>query len=76
MIELMKDELGEKIMAEFSALRPKTLSYLKDKNDKKDKKAKGTKMCVIKKELKFEACKHCLEANQLENKINQLEKKL
>ena len=32
---------------------------------------KGTKKCVIK---KLEDYKNCLEATQLENKINQLEK--
>ena len=47
-IGLMKDELGGEIITEFIALRPKTYSYLTD-NDKIDKKAKGTKKCVIKK---------------------------
>ena len=44
----MKDELGRQIMDEFVGLRAKTYSYLKDSNDE-DKKAKGTKKCVIKK---------------------------
>ena len=47
-IGLMKDELGGQIMKEFVGLRPKSYSYLKDNNDE-DKKAKGTKKCVIKK---------------------------
>ena len=47
-IDLMKDELGGKIITEFVALRPKTYSYLTD-DDKNFKKAKGTKKCVIKK---------------------------
>ena len=47
-IGLMKDELGGDIITEFIALRPKTYSYLTD-NDKIDKKAKGTKKCIIKK---------------------------
>ena len=38
----MKDELGEKIMTEFVALRPKIYSYLPDDGNS-DKKAKGTK---------------------------------
>ena len=39
----------------------------------KIKKAKGTKKCVVKRKLKFESYKNCLEATQLENKINYLE---
>ena len=31
-------------------------------------------MCAIKRKRKFENYKNCLEANQLENKINYLEK--
>ena len=58
-IELMKDELGGKIIMEFIALRPKTYSYLTD-NDKRDKKAKGTKKCVITKMIKFDDYKKCL----------------
>ena len=46
-IGLMKDELGGKIITEFVTLRPKTYSYLTD-DCKEDKKAKGTKKCVIK----------------------------
>ena len=46
-IGLMKDELGGEIITEFVTLRPKTYSYLTDDN-KEDKKAKGTKKCVIK----------------------------
>ena len=40
----------------------------------KIKKAKGTKKCVIKRKLKFKNYKNCLEATQLGNKINHLEK--
>ena len=48
----MKDELGRNVMAEFAALTPKIYSYLLDDGNS-DKKAKGTKKCVIKKILKF-----------------------
>ena len=67
----MKDELGGKIMKKFVAL--KAYSYLID-DGSKNKKTKGTKKCVIKRKLKFEDCKNCLEATQLENKINYFEK--
>ena len=43
----MKDELGGKIMTELAALRPKAYSYLMDDGNS-DKKAKGTKKCLIK----------------------------
>ena len=55
----MKDELGREIIMEFIALRPKSYSYLTD-NYKTDKKAKGTKKCVIKKMIKFDDYKKCL----------------
>ena len=58
-IGLMKDELGGRIIAEFVALRPKTYSYLTD-DCKEDKKAKGTKKCVIKRMIKFNDYKNCL----------------
>ena len=58
-IGLMKDELGGKIVAEFVTLRPKTYSYLTD-DGKEDKKAKGTKNCVIKRMIKFNDYKNCL----------------
>ena len=55
----MKDELGGKIIMEFVTLRPKTYSYLTD-HCKEDKKAKGTKKCVIKRMIKFNDYKNCL----------------
>ena len=58
-IGLMKDELGGEIITEFVTLRPKTYSYLTD-DSKEDKKAKGTKKCVIKKMIKFDDFKKCL----------------
>ena len=58
-IGLMKDELGGKIITEFVTLRSKTYSYLTD-DGKEDKKAKGTKKCIIKKMIKFNDYKKCL----------------
>ena len=58
-IGLMKDELGGKIIMEFVTLRPKTYSFLTD-DGKEDKKAKGTKKCIIKKMIKFNDYKKCL----------------
>ena len=58
-IGLMKDELAGEIITEFIALRPKSYSHLTE-NDKIDKKAKGTKKCIIKKMIKFDDYKKCL----------------
>ena len=73
-IGLMKDELCGQIMREFVGLRAKTYSYLKDNNDE-DEKAKGTKKCVIKRKIKFQDYKNCLEAAQIKEKIKYLRKK-
>ena len=58
-ISLMKDELGGKIITEFVSLRPKTYSYLTD-DGKEDKKAKGTRKCILKRMIKFNDYKKCL----------------
>ena len=64
-IELTKDEFGGEIMPNYFWLRAKTYSYLIDEWGK-------IKKCDIKRKLKFDNCKDCLEATQLENKINHL----
>ena len=51
-------------MTEFVALGPKTYSYLMDDGGS-DKKAKGTKKCVIKWRLKFNDYKDCLLNNEI-----------
>ena len=56
-----KDQLGGKIMSEFCALRAKTYSFLIDdysdddyeKNKIINKKAKGTRKCIVKREIIF-----------------------
>ena len=58
-IGLFKNELGGRIMKEFWALRAKTYSNLMDDNSGVIK-SKGTKRCVIKRELMFENYKDCL----------------
>ena len=54
-------------MKKFVRLRAKTYSYLK--NNDEYKKAKGTKKCVIKRNLKLRDYKKCLKAFQVENII-------
>ena len=56
-------------MKEFVGLRAKAHSYLKD-----NKKAKSTKKCVVNRKLKFQDYRNCLEAAQIENKINHSQK--
>ena len=60
---MRKDELGDGIINEFVALRPKTYSYMTDEFIE-TKKAKGTKKCVIKRMLNFEDYKKCLFDNE------------
>ena len=72
-IGLMKYDLGGQIMKEFVALRAKTYSYLKANGDG-DKTIKDTKKYFVKRKLKFEDYKNCLEAAQIESKRNHLEK--
>ena len=69
-ISLFKDELGGKIMKEFVGLRAKTWAYLMD-DDSKHKKAKGTKKCVIKRELKFKNYRVCQSNNKIVLKSQQ-----
>ena len=63
-IGLMEDELGGRIITEFVTLRPKTYLFLTD-DGKEDKKAKGTKKCVIKNKIKFNNYKKCLFNDEL-----------
>ena len=69
----MEDELGGKFMIKFVKLIAKTYSYLIDDNNE-DKTGKGTKKFVIKRKLKFENYKNCLEATQPKNKVSYIEK--
>ena len=69
----MKGELGGKIMTKLVGLRVKFYSYLID-DGTEDKKVKGTKKYVTKRKLKFKNYKNCLEATQVEIKVNHLEK--
>ena len=69
-IGLMKGELGGGIIREFVALRPRTYSYLTD-DCKENKKAKGTKKCVIKRMIRFNDCKNCLLKDEVVLKSKQ-----
>ena len=59
-VSVMEDELVGKIIEEFVRIRVKTYRYLID-DGSENKTAKDTKRCNIKKQLKFEDCKNCLE---------------
>ena len=72
-VRLMKNELGGNNMTKFVGLRAKTYSYLID-DGSENKIAKARKTCVIEKKLKFKNYENCLEATEVQNKINYLEK--
>ena len=60
MIDLMKDELGGKIIKEFVALRTKMYAYRKIDKKVEEKRCKSTKKCVVAEELTFDDYKACL----------------
>ena len=70
-IGLIKDKLGGKIMNNICQIKTKNLQLL-NRDGGEDKKAKGKKNCVMKRKLKFEYCKNCIEAIQLDNEIDYL----
>ena len=67
-IGMFKDELNGKVMSKFIALRAKTYAFLIDGYNDEDyakhkiinKKAKGTKKCVIKKQINIDEYKDSL----------------
>ena len=64
-VGVMKNKLGKKIMEKFVRLRPKTYSYLID-DSSEDKKAKGTKQCIKKKNLIWKIIKTASKKKDLE----------
>ena len=62
-VGLFKDELGGKSIVESCALRAKTYAYKLD-DDTEHKKAKGTKKCIVKREIIFENYKDSLFNDQ------------
>ena len=65
----MKDELGGQTMIKCVRLIAKAYSYLID-GGSEDTKPKGRKKFSIKRKFTFKSYKICLEATQLETKIN------
>ena len=69
-IGLFEDELGGKIRTEFFALRAKAYAHLME-DGSEHKKSKGTKKCVIKRELMFKNCKDSLFNDEIILKLEQ-----
>ena len=59
-IDLVRDELGGKILTEFVALRAKMYAYRKIDKEVEEKRSKGTKKCVVTEGLTFDDYKICL----------------
>ena len=70
-LSMLKDELAGKIMTEFVMLRAKTYAYLIE-DGSEQKKAKGTKKCIIKRELMFENYKDSLFNDKIVVKSQQI----
>ena len=69
-IGLFKDELGGKVMIEFCALRAKAYAYRLD-DDTEKKKAKGTKKCIVKREITFKNYMDSLFNDEVTIKLQQ-----
>ena len=69
-IGMFKDELGGKIITKNAALRAKVYAYLKE-DGSEHKKAKGTKKCVIKREIMFEKYRQSLFEGKIISKSQQ-----
>ena len=67
---MFKDELDMKIMTELFALRAEAYAYPLD-DDTEMKKAKGTKKCIVKRELTFKSYMDCLFNNEVITKSQQ-----
>ena len=69
-IRKFKDELGGKVITEFITLRAKVYAYLK-KDGSEHKRAKGTKKCIIKREIMFENYRESLFQGKIISKSQQ-----
>ena len=69
-IGFLKDELDGKIMPEFVTLRAKVCAYLKEGGSEHEK-VKGTKKCLIKRELMFENYRESLFDGKIISKPQQ-----
>ena len=65
----MEDYVGGTLMTKPAALTPKKHRYLID-DGIENKKAKGTKNCIIKWQLKVKDFKSCKKADGFKNEIN------
>ena len=59
-IGMMKLETGAKLIGEFVGLRSKLYAYRMEEDGSEEKKCKGVKKAVIKKEISFDNYKECL----------------
>ena len=63
MPDIFEEKLGGKIIKDVVAIRPKTYAYLTDDGDE-HKKVKGTRTCVITREIMFVNYTECLFDNK------------
>ena len=67
---MMKDEAGGRIIEEFIGLRAKLYSYKMFKG-KEEKKCKGIKKSVVRKDISHEDYKECLWSQKTPNEKNE-----